>query len=429
MTSRRLRSLNHVAVAVSLGFTPPATAVAQAGVAEACTVSAGPSRRLALPDGRIVSVDAKSVTASGSSIMALGPYVYTFPSNATPSTSPVPGDPMIGVSIDANGVVSLVPSPLADRSVVFARAAAGPAGSFHVLFVTGIDSVEGAPAPGDSATIWYAPFARGAWGTPSRVMETRGAALNPEFTSDLLARDSSLAFVFPFVDHRSAGSSGGLVALWRRNGRWGSDTLRTYLKPPAARAKDATDGTLVVLFSQTTQGAKAEDVYLARLGRGWSMPLRIGGNGARPVSDLSLATVPDGMVASWSTWDWLNAASNVIEWSRIAPTGARSAATVIDSGSVTYPFEMVTAADRYTLWLHQGEPYGSTVTYALAGGDGHLLRGSLTIPFHNSRPKAVTVSPDRTVLLTMKRGAAGAEPMIASWMTDLRIRCPRAERR
>ena len=426
MTSMSRRLLNHMMVAV--GFISPATATAQAGAAEACTVNAAPSRRLELPDGRIVSVDAKSVAASAGSIIALGPYVYTFPSDATPTTSPLAGESVIGVSIDANGVVSLVPSPVAARSVVFPRAAAGPAGSFHVLFVTGIDSVDSSPAPDDSATIWYAPFVRGAWGTPIRVTETRGAALNPEFTSELLARGDSLDFVFPFVDERSARSSGGLIALRRRNGRWLNDTLRTYLRPAAARAKYATDGTAVVLFSQTAEDAKAEAVYLARAGHVWSAPQRIGGDGVRPVSDLALTIVPDGMVASWSTWQWMNAASNVIEWSRIAPTGTRSVAEVLDSGVVTYPFELVTAG-RSALWLHQGEPYGSTVTFAMAAGAGQVVRGRLTIPFHNSRPKAVTLSPDRTVVLTMKRGTTEAEPMIASWMTDLRIRCPRAERR
>ena len=423
------RFMNYVMAAVGPGFTPVATVVAQLNAAEACTVSAGPSRRLELSDGRIVSVDAKSVAASAGSIMALGPYVYTFPTKATPSTSPLAGDPMIGVSVDAGGVVRLIPSPLGDRPVVFARAAAGPAGSFHVLFVTGIDSVDGSPAPDDSATIWYAAFARGAWGAPSRVMETRGAALNPEFTSELLARGDSLDFVFPFLDHRSAGSSGGLIALRRRNGRWATDTLRTYLRPPAARAKYATDGTPVILFSQKVQGAQAEDVYLAHAGHAWSTPRRIGGDGVRPISDLSVVTLPDGMVASWSKWQWMSAASNVIEWSRISPTGDQSAARMLDSGAVTYPFELVTVADQYALWLHQGEPYGSTVTWALTAGAGRPLRGRLTIPFHNSRPKAVTVAPDRTVVLTMKRGVEGAEPMIASWMTDLRIRCPRAERR
>jgi len=420
-------SLRHLSVAVGLGLTSTASA-AQATAGEACTVSAGPSRRLDLRDGRIVSVDAKSVTASGSSILALGPFVYTFPADATPSTSPLPGDPLVGVLIAANGVVALVPSPLRDRRVVYARAAAATDGAFHVLFVTGIDSVDGAPAADDSATIWYAHFVRGRWGTPQQIVNTRGAALNPEFTSDLLERDGSLAVVFPFIDHRSAGSSGGLVVLRRRNGHWSSDTLRTYLPPPAARARYATGDTLAVLFSQSVRGAKAEDVYLARVSHGWSAPERIGGNSVRPVSDLSLAAIPDGFIASWSTWEWLNAASNVIEWSRIATNGAQSAVAVLDSGAVTYPFELVTVDGR-PLWLHQGEPYGSTVSYSLATDAGQPLRGRLTMPFHNSRPKAVTLSPDRTVVLTMKRGVVGAEPMIASWMTDVRIRCPRAERR
>ena len=423
------RFSSHMTISVVLGLVPFASAPGQAGSGEACTVRAGSSRRLELPDGRIVSVDAKSVAASGGSIMALGPYVYTFPAGATPRTSPLPGVPLLGVLIDTNGDVRLVPSPLRDRAVVFARAAAGPAGSFHVLFVTGIDSIDGTPAPDDSATIWYAHFAGGSWGTPQHVTETRGAALNPEFTSDLLARDGSLAFVFPFVDTHRAGTSGGLVALRHRNGRWSSDTLRTYQRPPAARANSGLSDTLVVLFSQNVRGSSGEFVYVSRIADGWAAPERIGGDGTRAVSDLALAAIRDGMVASWSTWKWLNAESNVIEWSRLGLTSALSASAALDSGALTYPFEMVTVGGRYPLWLHQGEPHGSAVTWALAAGNDHLSRGHLTIPFHNSRPKAVTVSPDRTVVLTMKRGAVGAEPMIASWMTDLRIRCPRAERR
>ena len=417
----------HLSVAVVLGLTSTASA-SQTTAAESCTVSAAPSRRLELPDGRIVSVDAKSVTASGGSILALGPFVYTFPANARPGTSPLPGDPLIGVFIAANGAVALVPSPLRDRNVAYARAARAPDGAFHVLFVTGIASVGGGPATDDSATIWYAHFARGHWGAPQLVAKTHGAALNPEFTSELLERDGSLALVFPFVDQRSATSGGGLVALRRQSGTWTSDTLHTYLPPPAARARYAAGNTLAVLFSQSVRGAKAEDVYLARVSQGWSEPERVGGNGVRPISDLALSPVPDGFIASWSTWEWLNAATNVIEWSRIATNGVHSFAAVVDSGPLTYPFELVTVAGR-PLWLHQGEPYGSTVSYALATVGDQLLRGRLTMPFHNSRPKAVTLSPDRTVLLTMKRGAVGAEPMIASWMTDIRIRCPRAERR
>lgn len=430
MTSMSLcwRCLAHVTFVACLGLASATPAATQASAAEACTVSAGPSRRLELPDGRIVSVDAKSVAASGGSIMALGPYVYTFPANATPATSPLTDGPMVGVVIDAKGIVRLVPSPLRGEAIVFARAAAARAGAFHVLFVSGIDSADGARTPDDSATIWYAPYANGTWGTPQRIMQTRGGVLDPEFTSDLLERDGSLSFVFPLVDHRAVGSSGGLIALHRRNGQWSSDTLRTYLRPPAVRAKFGMRDTLVVLFSQTVRGAQAEDVYLARVRNGWTPPIRIGGNGVRPVSDLSLQAVPDGIIASWSTWQWLDAASNVIEWSRIERNGTQSVAAVVDSGAVTYPFELVAAAGR-PLWLHQGEPYGSTVTWALAAGGDRLLRGRLTMPFHNSRPKAVTVSPDRTVVLTLKRGGDGAEPMIASWMTDVRIRCPRAERR
>lgn len=423
------RYLSNAAAAAGLSLTPPTSTAAQVGVGESCTVSAGPSQRLELPDGRIVSVDAQSAAASGGSIMALGRYVYTFPVSATSNTSPLPQDSLVGALIDANSVVRLVPSPLRNRSVLFARAAGGPAGSFHVLFVTGIDSVDNAPTPVDTATIWYARFTNGTWESPQQIARTRGARLDPEFTSELLEHSGELSFVFPSVDIRDGSPSGGLILLRRMNGVWSSDTLRTYRMPSAVRARHAPNGALTVLFAQIKPGAQAEEVYLSSHGSQWSTPRRIGGNGVRPISDLALTAVPDGLVASWATWQWLRASTNVLEWARVRTAEGPSVAAVLDSGAATYPFELVTVADEYPLWLYQGEPHGSTLAYALAAGTGQVIRGHLTIPFHNSRARAVTELPSRTVVFTMKRGSVGAGPMIASWMTDLRIRCPHSARR
>lgn len=396
---------------------------------ESCTVGAEPSRRLELPDGRIASVDVKSVAASGGSIMALGRHVHLFPRGATPTTPPTPPDSIIGVVIDGRGVVSPVTSPLPDRSVSFARVAAGPLASFHVLFVTGIDSLDHGRLPRDTASLWYASYANGAWRATERVTETFGASLNPEFTSELLEREGSLSFVFPFVDDRDTETRGGLIALRRRNGQWSADTLRTWNAPAAVRAAYTPDAALAVLIAQLSRGALVPDVFFTRLGTRWEAPLRIGGNGVRPVSDLGLAVVPGGMAATWGTWEWLNAETNVVEWTRSndAAFERSSRAAVIDSGTITYPFEFL-AAGPHLVWLYHGEPLGLAASFTLATGD-RMARGSLTIPFHNARARAIARSPGRILVFTMKRGRADAEPMMASWTTEVRIRCPDSARR
>jgi hypothetical protein len=175
-----------------------------------------------------------------------------------------PGDSVIGVVINGRGVVSMVASPMPDRSVVFARAAAGSPNTFHVLFVTGIDSLDHARQPTDTATIWYASYANGAWRALERVAETYGASLNPEFTSELLERGRLLSFVFPFVDDRDLETRGGLIALRRRNGRWSPTRCvpeRAGLGSCCTRIE-----CMAVLFSAGPRGAPS--VFLTQLGAG-----------------------------------------------------------------------------------------------------------------------------------------------------------------
>jgi hypothetical protein len=412
MTSSWFRAM----AVLALSLLPAAAASPQS-----CDVNAEPSRRLELADGRIASVDVKSVAASGGSVMALGRYVYLFPRHSTPITSPLFGDSGMGVHVDATGAVSMVPSPMPDRSVVFARVAAGPAGTFHALFATGIDSVDSRARPGDTASLWYSRFANGAWAKPQLVMATIGAELDPEFTSGLLVHAGSLTFVFPFEEIR--GERGGVIVLRGLNDRWSGDTLRTNRMPKAVRAAHSPGGDLVVLTSQQRFGGSAEEVHLWRPGSMSDGPRPIGAPGTRPVSDLALSTGVGGLMASWSTWEWLNATTNVLEWARITDERLPMPA-ILDSGRTTYPFELIAVGGRHPLWLYQGEPYGSTLSYALAANDDRVVRGRLTIPFHNARPKAVALTPEVIRVFTMKRGHAGAEPMIASFMTDLRIRCP-----
>jgi hypothetical protein len=194
------------------------------------------------------------------------------------------------------------------------------------------------------------------------------------------------------------------------------------------RAKYAPDGAIIALLVQLESGARAETVFLTRLRTPWETPRRIGGNGERPVSELELVLLPNGPAASWATWRWLNAKTNVVEWAQSRPGATGVApATVIDSGAATYPFEFFASGTR-VFWLYHGEPFGSVVHFVVAAED-RVSRGNLTIPFHNPRAEAVALGDERLLVFTMKRGRAETEPMMASWTTVVRIRCPKAERR
>jgi hypothetical protein len=354
--------------------------------------------------------------------------VHVFPRDANPTTSPTPPDSTLGAWIDPRGVVRLVTSPMRERSVSFARAIGGPRGAFHVVFATGVDSAHIRRLPSDTATLWYARYANGTWRDLQRLTETQGVGFDTEFTSELLRRGDELSFVFPFLDDPDRDSTGGLIALRRRNGRWSADTLRTWRAPTAVRARLAPDGGVVVLLVQLEPGAGVENVFLTRLNRRWETPRRIGGSASRPVSDVELVLLPNGPAASWATWRWLNSRTNVVEWAPVRPgAGTVDPATVIDSGAATYPFEFLAAGSRL-FWLYHGEPFDSVVRFVVAA-ESRVSRGNLVMPFHNARAEAVAVGNDRFVVFTMKRGRAEREPMMASWKTVVRIRCPSSARR
>jgi hypothetical protein len=421
-----------IALVTSLATPRTASAFLPQDGAAACSTSAERARRLELSDGRIVSVDVQSVAVSNGTVMAVGRHAYVFPRSANSRTSPGLQDTIIGVVIDGRGNVSPVHRPLRESRVFFPRVAAARDGSFHVLFATGIDTSDAAPIRADTASIWYARFANGAWTARERIAEVRGAALHPEYASDLVEQDGSLSFLFPFDDGRVFTSDRGVILLRRRGRTWTADTLRTLLMPTAVRARHAPrDASLLVLLAQSvSNGApRAEKLYLARFDSTWTEPRWIAGDGVRPVTLPIAANLGDGVIASWVSWQPMVPRTSVVEWLRIHPGGRTSTGAAIDSGEATFPFEMIVVDDAYPLWLYRGEPYGMGLALAVATDTIVTRLGGLTIPFHNPRARAIALSPTRILLFTMKRAITDAEPMIASYSTVFEIRCPRSVRR
>lgn len=66
---------------------------------------------------------------------------------------------------------------------------------------------------------------------------------------------------------------------------------------------------------------------------------------------------------------------------------------------------------------------------AIAEHGGEVAHHTLNIPFHNPKPRPIALSPERVIVLTMKRGRTSGESMIASYATGLTIRCPTSGRR
>ena len=429
MTSRNARGL--IAVAGLIALARPVRIGAQ-GAPMACSVSAEKSRRVELPDGRIVSVDVQSIAKFNGSILAIGRHAYVFPRTTTTVTSPIMRDSIIGFQIDRDGEISIVPAPLASRPVFFPKVAAGSDG-FHVVFATSGDSTASQIGKQDSATIWYTRYVNRRWTTPERVVSVRRTYLQPELTSELLERNGTLSWAFVFADTPETGSSGGVVLLRRQRGAWSADTLRTPTTPTTVRlVHKASSDSLIAVFTREEQRGTTSilaQLYLAVFMSAFSEPSLIAGDGLRTLTLPILSRLGDGILISWISWTPWRLETSRIEWLRIGRDGRFVDGPVIAAGEKTFPFELIVMDDRHPIWLYHGVPFGSTVELASAADSTVIRLGTIKAPFGNPKPRTIAVDGSHVLALTMQPGSAPDDPMVASWMTILEFRCPMSARR
>ena len=403
---------------------PPKAAMAgrMPASAAACTTIAALSRRIELPDGRIVSIDVQSVARSGTSILAVGRYAYVFPRSANARTSPGMVDSIVGVLIDGDGRVTLVPNPATPRTVLYARAVAGPDDDFSVLYAT--SAPEGLRSHTDTATLWLASLRHGVWGRSSRIASVRTASLDR--ASALLQAGEALAFIYPFRDDRRHDEDGGAVLVRQRRGTWMFDTLRTDTEPTSISAiYDPVRGSVVAILPVADHRPPllAQRLLMVRFDSSWSEPEAIAGDGLMPVVHPSLVMQGRTVVAAWLTWPLREPGNGSLRWLLVDTTGQRHLRPVIDSGAATFPFELTTV-NGAPLWLYHGEPFGRAVKLMMATGSIVTRLPDVGAEFWNPSTKTIALSGSRVLVFTQRRAQTETEPMAASFTTALEIRCP-----
>lgn len=414
-------------LALSQATAPEAT-LGRTPTAPACSTIAGPSRRLELADGRIVSVDVQSVARAGRSVLAVGRFAYVFPPTANSRTSPELVDSIMGVLLDDGGRVALVGNPAQPRTVRYVRAAAMPDGSFAVLYAT--HAPEGLLVYGDTGTLWLAMLQDGRWKEPARVAAIRTSSLDRG--SALLQHDGQLSFLYPFRDDRRYADDGGVVLLRGRKGAWKADTLRTATEPSSVVAvhdPGSSTITAAIAVADSTTLLVAQKVYIARFDSSWSQPLAVAGDGLLPVALPMLGVQSNGLVASWLTWPESNPARGWLQWLQLDAEGHVKLRSVIDSGVSTFPYELVIVDGRQPLWLYHGEPFGSVVRLVTTQDSVVTQLPDMKAEFWNPGTKTVALSGSRFLVFTQRRAQTNTEPMASSFTTVLEIRCPRSAQR
>jgi hypothetical protein len=137
----------------------------------------------------------------------------------------------------------------------------------------------------------------------------------------------------------------------------------------------------------------------------------------------------DDYVASWIEWRWLDAQSAKLKWMLIDSTGRSTVTGAVDAGPPTYPYELTTVGGRHPLWLYHGTPPGNLVALAVFLDSSIARLPSIVAPFRNPLPSTLALPGNRLLLFTQKLALSDNEPMAASFVTELEVRCPRTGRR
>ncbi|HEX6313880.1 MAG TPA: hypothetical protein VFZ73_03440 [Gemmatimonadaceae bacterium] len=393
----------------------------------ACSTVVTTPWRLELDDGRIVSAELRSLAGAGTSTLALGRHAYLFPASADPRTPPQAVDSIIGVELDAGGRVAPVRNPALPGRVFHPRAAAiaGGNGAYHVMWVTGLDSVSHVPDPDEQVSLWYARYARGNFAAPQRVGSFRGARLHPEVSSALLDRDGELALAFPFA---RGPLDGGVILLRGRNGAWRADTLHTSYSPHAVQVAHGRRGMVAIIaLTDASRQMRHEALFSATFDSTWSRPILLAADPVHLVTQLELSRLGDDFVASWITWRIFDTTTSRLHWMRLDATGRARSSGLVDAGTGTYPYAMTLLDGQWPLWLYRGEPSGTTIALRLLRDTTLLRLPSVTAPFRNPVAATVAVSPTRFLVFTQKLPLSDHEPMAASFVTEIEIRCPSLE--
>ena len=165
-------------------------------------------------------------------------------------------------------------------------------------------------------------------------------------------------------------------------------------------------------------------MYLSRFDNGWSRPLRIAGDGTLPVTAPALTEHNSDYVVSWIEWRWLDPTTARLEWMLMDSSGRSMARGRVDSGPPTYPYELAMVEGRHPLWLYRGTPPGNLVALAVLLDSTIARPPSIAAPFRNPLPATLALPGNRFLLFTQKLALTDSEPMAASFVTELEVRCP-----
>lgn len=400
--------------------------------ASACRIAEVDTKPLRLADGRLVSIDPQSLALSGKQVLALGTFVYAWPVGARAGALFDTSARLVGVVLDPDGNPRPVRQPLAERRALYPRAVEDGHGGWHVVFVTASPASEDHPNRSiDSGSVWYAHFDGAQWTRTQRLTTAEGASLGAELSSGLASASDRIAFAYPFERRESQGARGGIVLASLRDGRWQWDTAWTSDVPTYVRlaaGEKAGTWTVGIVRGYLRDGRfRASSLFLAEHDSTLGPQVLAAGDGVRPVNSPTLLRIAGDLRLAWAAEQFGSGDSAAVESAmRVrGDTTIRGSRRVLESQQ-SYRYEAVALQASTVLWLVPATGGGTGVHVLAAGLAGRVSDlGVLPLPMDSPKPRTVTLSPSRLLIVTSALGRSPDAAPVTTSVTYANVACRR----
>lgn len=264
---------------------------------DACRVRATAPVSTRTASGQGVYVDGSAASAGATAIFVAGqPVLLRDSAGYGYAPGRLEGRPAAGALVRLDGSAVLVAAPPGDSALYDPLVSYRGDGNWDVVWDRARVTYQARPVVAD---VYHAVFDGRGWSGLERVGEIPRAGWARGLTSPLLRTESGLAFAVP-VSMPPAGDS-GVAVMFYRDRRWEQRLVSTGTGAGAAYAALEITGTnalVAYVTGDASAGGGINALYTRRsgdLGRTWSAPVRIVGNG---VYGLSLLRIGRGALAA-----------------------------------------------------------------------------------------------------------------------------------
>lgn len=383
-------------------------------------------RRVRMPDGRNPYVASFSEAWHGTSGMFMGQPVYLFESSARFPEVPLLRDSLIGLLIDTSGVARPVVTPLTGGYSLYPRVISSINGGWDVLLVR-------SPVPDSAlmtrdapAELWVGHFDGRRWSALTRIAETRGASLRPEFSSRLVRNGvGEIAFAFP---RNGLSPTPGIVLLRRAGGRWRADSLPTPERVDYVGVEPGPGNRWTLVYRMpdlTSENPSLGTIYTVAVDSVWQKPGVVVHGSQIKLTDPVLVRIGDELIESWWQREGgaeSSASTRSVRWVRIDTSGAVHAPQTRIAAHDGSEFRLTSLGRHTALWVMRDFARASHVSLSAWHAGAVVELGPLELT--NDTGMSVVAHDDSTVsMLSSRLGLAPSAPPVASTLTIARLGC------